>query len=670
MQSPTSSLCLESAIFDNQGNPVKEDLETALILSKASSIVIEDFLKCKKKISTGGLLICLLGIIPLMGIFSTNFLGGVIFLILLSLAICTIGLIIRTGFWIKPARLSYMAKLFWKVWLVSWEEVKQKNFIVYDASKIIKPRSLKFREIPIQQVGQFIEQLSRIPVKEQNWEKERDIRKILEDIANLKNKTKMEERQFYVLSNYSSVLKGFKRLLQMLAHCQAMEASTFNEAVDNTQVLKMAWKKATEEIPYLENIQNVIRIKTDPFIESLQNNMSLITQYWKERSLLAEEWNNINIEKAFSKTVTKIERTINPHINKTEKMYNEKIEVLRHKEDEEIKEMREKYNKTIKEVKMDEQKIEKKLKEEQITLEAMESTLASTPEYLYDTVYDPYTDSYTTKTKRNPDYDILYGKVERVRSNVNGLKRQLDAIRDIISSLNLKMQDEIDNIHRSYSWKIKRVEYLKKKKIDKLRAPIEEIKKVLNSWREVANSLYESILANIELETAVFKDSLDFFTRMQKSLVTWCSSEIDHKKRIIDEMNSFITNIPLETESEAILINIPFWIVEIASKPPTVHIWWPMLYAPPEKREGFVSQSITGYYTTCLQEIAPELNELSLGIRGENEFIETARKVSIFNMTDKMNEAWKAMDRLVELGVISEQFRRLMMEISKGEENV
>lgn len=33
-----------------------------------------------------------------------------------------------------------------------------------------------------------------------------------------------------------------------------------------------------EEIPYLQDIQNVIQVKTDPFIESLQSNVSHVSK--------------------------------------------------------------------------------------------------------------------------------------------------------------------------------------------------------------------------------------------------------------------------------------------------------------------------------------------------------------------------------------------------------
>ncbi|MBO3832637.1 MAG: hypothetical protein FGF51_04535 [Candidatus Brockarchaeota archaeon] len=51
-----SSLYFELAIFDSQGNSVKEDLETALILSKACSIVIEDLSPtvCENPVETIG----------------------------------------------------------------------------------------------------------------------------------------------------------------------------------------------------------------------------------------------------------------------------------------------------------------------------------------------------------------------------------------------------------------------------------------------------------------------------------------------------------------------------------------------------------------------------------------------------------------------------------------
>ena len=143
------------------------------ILSKACSIVIEDFLARKKKASTGGLLICLLGIIFLAGIFSTNSLSSIISLILLSLVIGITGLVIATGFWITPTGLSYVARFFWRIWLAAWGEGGQGNFIVYDASKIIEPSSVKFRKILIGQIKPLIERLNSIPVEEQDWGKKK-----------------------------------------------------------------------------------------------------------------------------------------------------------------------------------------------------------------------------------------------------------------------------------------------------------------------------------------------------------------------------------------------------------------------------------------------------------------------------------------------------------------
>ena len=122
----------------------------------------------------------------------------------------------------------------------------------------------------------------------------------MEDIANLKYE-EVESGQFYVLSHHPSILEGLKRLLQMPVNRRAMSADAAHGVINDAKALKTAWKKALEEIPYLESMQNVIQAKTDPFIKSLQSNVSLTTEYWKERSLLAVEWSNIRIEKAFFK---------------------------------------------------------------------------------------------------------------------------------------------------------------------------------------------------------------------------------------------------------------------------------------------------------------------------------------------------------------------------------
>ena len=143
------------------------------------------------------------------------------------------------------------------------------------------------------------------------------------------------------------------------------------------------------------------------------------------------------------------------HINKIESICAEKIKDLRRQEDTVIRKVRERYDETIGEVRNNEREVERMLKKEQARLETLESELSSTPEYLYDRVYTPYTDSYETGSKRNPYYDALYEKVEQAKRNVDRLKRRLDAVGDIISSLNQKMQDEMDNIRHTYSSKVK-----------------------------------------------------------------------------------------------------------------------------------------------------------------------------------------------------------------------
>ena len=52
---------------------------------------------------------------------------------------------------------------------------------------------------------------------------------------------------------------------------------------------------------------------------------------------------------------------------------------------------------------------------------------------------------------------------------------------------------------------------------------------------------------------------------------------------MVDEINSLITNIPLETES-VILISISFWIIEIGGK--RTIVWWPMRFTLPEKEKA------------------------------------------------------------------------------------
>jgi hypothetical protein len=663
MQSQAEMLSLPSSLFDIEGKPIGEDLESSLVLARALYVATADSFRTKRRLGWGGLAAFAAGaLLFLNSVFSQPYSGsGVVSLAGIVLIVLGAALAAARSL-IKPWNIGIVSKLHWTLSIIPFGD---RSALIHDPWGLVQPIELTLTRVPIEEMKERMNNKEKIIA---SWKAENECLVLLKELTDLEKSERSQTVTFHVLGRSSDVPEGLRRLLPLCIRGPVGDTTgSASLAVANwhTNMAEEFLRLASLQTQILREVRARVQSTVDILLTNLKSSTEAIDVYWDTLSFtICKQYEaKIVAAKVFTETIDNLRESITPELQQIDLGYSKKIQDLRREEEEEVGEITKAYDPKIRSGERDVHLAEVELTRAQSRLSELQSLLVSTPKYTYRSEYDSASDSYTTKRKKNPRYSDMSSRVSEASSEVFSLERQLESAENSLSVLKSEKKGEIQSASSHYDKEARKLEDAKKAETDQVQGPIHEVERIAGSWNHVTPTLTNCLSEDKEVEKEPFLKRLDNIIRLWKPLSDHYDSLISQSDGMETAVSSLRTGWAFE-RPEPLLLKVPFWVVTLFKGLEIRNlIGWPATCdptAPATKRTA--GDTVNLYSDSCFLEIAPELQSMSMIFRESDLVLEAAKESSLLNAPDRVYAALKASNRLVSAGAITSQLQEYMFD--------